>query len=92
MFQPRIKTFIPNMQFVSAIIFGFGIITAFVILCGLIVAAAYILNIAVTTFCEIAHHIAILYSSSDSIVQLCLLCIAGYLLVKIVRSAYRSLK
>jgi hypothetical protein len=82
--------FVPNIQMVSLAIFAIGIISTFALLIGAIVAVAWLLNLAMTAVCEIAGHISTLYTGSDSFTRLLIICIIGYALARVIRSAYRS--
>lgn len=84
--------FVPNIQMISLVIFAIGLVATFALLIAAIVAAAWLLNLAMTTVCEIAGHISSLYTSSDHLTQLLILCVAGYVLARVARSAYRSLQ
>jgi vacuolar-type H+-ATPase subunit I/STV1 len=84
--------FTPNIQTMSLIIFAIGIITTFALLIAAIVSVAWLLNLAMSVVCEIAGHISTLYSGSDSFTRLLIICIIGYALARVARSAYRSLR
>lgn len=84
--------FTPNLQMVSLAIFAIGIITTFALLIAAIVAVAWLLNLAMSVVCELAANITTLYTSSDSFVKLLIICIIGYVLARIARRAYSSLR
>jgi uncharacterized membrane protein len=56
-----------------------------------VVAVAYFLNLTVEVLVSLCAHIATLYNHSDSAVQLLMVCIAGYLLLKVFHLVKRSL-
>lgn len=82
--------FIPNLQILTIAVFAIGLVATFTLLIAAIVAAAWFLNLAMSVVCEIAGHISSLYSSSDHLTQLLILCVVGYVLMRVARSAYRS--
>lgn len=84
--------FVPNIQTLTIAVFAIGLVATFTLLIAAIVAAAWLLNLAMTVVCEIAGHISSLYSGSDHLTQLLILCIIGYVLARVVRRAYRSLQ
>lgn len=83
--------FTPNLQLCLYLIFAIGVVASFLLFLGALVFAASMLNLAMSTLNELAQTIVALYSGSDSLVKLLLLCILGYLLLRLIRSAYRSL-
>src|SRR5689334_23035193 len=83
--------FAPNLQLCVLIIFAIGVVASFLLFLGALVLAAYVLNLAMSTLSELTQTITALYSGADSLVKLLLLCILGYLLLRLIRSAYRSL-
>lgn len=84
------SVFAPNMQLCVLIVFAVGVIASFLLIVAALVAAAYILNLAMVSMCELATHIAALYNGSDSLIKLLILCVFGYVLTRLARSAYRS--
>lgn len=49
---------------------------------GAIVAVAYLIDLALEVLLSLSMHIAILYSHSDPTLQLLMLCIAGFLILR----------
>lgn len=77
--------FVPSAQTCMFLIFSIGVVATFALIVGAIVAAAYVLNLAVQTICEISVHIASLYISADPTIKLLMIVLASYCLVKLVR-------
>lgn len=84
--------FTPNLQVCFVAVFGLGVISAFALVIAALVAVAYLLNLAMGVLVECCTHIAALYAGSDSAIKLFILFLIGYCLVKLVRSASRSLR
>jgi hypothetical protein len=82
--------FAPNAQLCVLIIFAIGVIASFLLVIAALIAAAYVLNLAMTAISELATSITTLYNGSDSLVKLLLICIIGYVLARLACSAYRS--
>jgi hypothetical protein len=89
-YAQQAPSFAPNIQLCVLLVFAIGVITSFLLVIAALVAAAYILNLAMVSISELATHIAALYNESDSLVKLLLICIIGYVLAWLARSAYRS--
>jgi len=65
---------------------------AFVVLApGAVVAATYLITLALDVLISICAHLAILYDGSDSTVRPLMLCMLGYVLVNVFSSFPRSL-
>lgn len=77
--------FVPSAQTCMFLIFCIGVVATFALIVGAIVAAAYVLNLAVATLLTLASSIITLYNHSDPVIQLLMLVLAGYCLVKLVR-------
>jgi hypothetical protein len=82
--------FAPNMQLCVLLFFAIGVIASFLLVIAALVAAAYILNLAMNAISELATSMTTLYNGSGSLVKLLILCIIGYVLARLARSAYRS--
>jgi hypothetical protein len=81
-----------NYQMCVYLIFSIGVLaTGALILAGL-VALAFLLNLSITVFCEVAGHIGALYSSADSFTKLLMLCIVGYVLFRVCRHVTREVR
>lgn len=85
-----LKTFQPNTQTLLAIVFAIGTITSFLIVVGMLVMAAWLLNLTMTVICEIAINMQHLYNRSDSLTQLLFIVIVGYVLFRLVRLVVRK--
>ena len=86
------KTLSLNYQMCVYIIFSIGVLaTGALILAGL-VALAFLLNLAISVFCEIAGHISNLYTSADSFTKLLMLCILGYVLFRVYRHVCKEVR
>lgn len=83
--------FEPNFKTAVAIIFCIGVLASAAIVLGALVAAAYLLTLTISAFAEAVTTIEHLYASSNSIVQLLMILIAGYLVARLAKFAYRSL-
>jgi hypothetical protein len=77
--------FVPNAQTCMFLIFCIGVVATFALIVGAIVAAAYVLNLAVATLVTLASAIDTLYLHADPAIQLLMIVLAGYCLVKLVR-------
>jgi hypothetical protein len=78
-----------KMVGVIASVLTFG--TLALVVLAAVVAIAYFLNLTVEVLVSLCAHIATLYNHSDSAVQLLMVCIAGYLLLKVFHLVKRSL-
>jgi hypothetical protein len=89
--------FVPSVKLglCIACVFTLGVTTLLMLALGTLVAAAYVLTLALRVVCDLGATVASLYVSSNSFVQLFMLCLVGFLLVKlspfIVRSVRASL-
>lgn len=77
--------FVPNAQTCMFLIFCIGVVATFALIVGAIVAAAYVLNLAMATLVTMTSAITTLYVHSDPAIQLLMIVLAGYCLVKLVR-------
>ena len=77
--------FVPHAQTCMFLIFCIGVAATFTLIVGAIVAVAYVLNLAVSTVITLASTIATLYGHADPAIQLLMIVLAGYCLVKLVR-------
>ena len=85
------KTLI-NTNVLCYIIFSIGIIGSVALIIGAIVAVAYILNKAVIFLCQTVASTASLYHHADSLVQLIILCILGFIAYKFIYLFIRSVR
>ncbi len=81
--------FVPNAQTCMLLIFSMGVIATFALIVGAIVVVAYVLNLAVQTLVTFTSTIVTLYAHSDSAIQLLMIVLAGYCLIKLVRFLIR---
>ena len=84
--------FTPSVQTGILVIFSLGVLTSITLIIAALVAVAWLLNLAMTAIAELSTNIAHLFTHADPFTQLLLLCVVGYCLFKLARSAYRSLK
>lgn len=82
---PHQSKFAPNAQACMFLVFSIGVVATFALIVGAIIAAAYVLNLAVQTLCELSTHLASLYLSADPAIKLLMIILAGYCLIKLVR-------
>lgn len=82
--QSSQSQFVPSAQTCMLLVFCMGVVATFALIVGAIVAAAYMLNLAVATVVGLASTIATLYMRSDPAIQLLMIVLAGYCLVKLV--------
>ena len=68
----------PNVQVCMGIIFSLGVVTGVVLLLGALIAAAYLLNVAVGAVAELGSHITSVYNHSDSLMQFFILFLLLY--------------
>lgn len=72
-------------------VFTMGTLAVVVLALAALVAVAYLINLVVEVLIDLSSHIASLYSHADPALQLFMLCIAGYLLLTLVRLVKPSL-
>jgi len=69
----------PDTRLIIAIIFSIGVVASIALVLAAVIAAAYLLNVAVSALGELAGNIASVYSRSDSLMQFFMLFIGCYI-------------
>ena len=83
----------PNaLQICLVAIFTLGTVTVVALALAALFAISYLLNLTVSAIAESMHHIAVLYSGSDSLTKVIILLLGGWCLFKLARSAVCSLR
>ena len=72
-----------------ASVFTLGTVAFVCLAAAALVAAMYVVSLAVGTLAELSHTIATTYAHSDSPTQLLMLCILGFVLFKLFKYAVR---
>lgn len=84
-----------SMLGVMTSVLTLGTLTLVLLALAAVVAAGYLINLALSVLVELNTHMALLYGSSDPAVKLLMLCIADYMLIKafplVKRSVWASL-
>lgn len=84
--------FTPNAQLGIMLVFSLGVLAAIALLIAALVAVAWFLNLAMATVAELSSNISALYGHSDAFTQFLLVCVVGYCLARVIRSASRSFR
>ncbi len=88
----------PTKQAVTMIttVFMLGIITlvalGLVLLIGVVLAAAYVINLALVILSELVSHIAYTYAHGDSFTQLLVICAGGYVAFRVALPVVRHIR
>lgn len=84
------SSFTPDMSKFLPAIFVLGFCTLCALALVALVAVAYLLNLTVSVFFEVAAHLQVLYSSSDNLIKLLFIALVAFILYRFMKALKRK--